>query len=72
MDIRDLKNQSDRELQELLSATRSEIRELRFKVSEKQLKNVSVVRRAKKTAAQILTLLNQRKRAAAGQQPPKP
>ena len=61
MDIRDLKLKSDRELHYLLAEKRNEIRELRFKVSEKQLKNVQAIHKAKQTVAQVLTLINARK-----------
>ncbi len=57
MDIQDLKNKSTRELHELLAEKRNELRELRFKVSEKQLKNVSEIKKVRKTIAQILTII---------------
>ena len=62
MDIRDLKSKSSKELQQMLVEKRNEIRELRFKISEKQLKDIQVIRKARETVAQILTLLNQRKK----------
>jgi ribosomal protein L29 len=40
---------------------REELRELRFKVSEKQLKDVRSIREIKKAIAQILTLINQKR-----------
>jgi len=57
MDIQDLKNKSIRELHELLAEKRNDLRELRFKVSEKQLKNVSEIKKVRKTIAQILTII---------------
>ncbi|MBT4120857.1 MAG: 50S ribosomal protein L29 [Candidatus Magasanikbacteria bacterium] len=57
MDIQDLKNKSIRELHELLAEKRNELRELRFKVSEKQLKNVSEIKKVRKTVAQVLTII---------------
>jgi len=57
MDIQDLKNKSIKELHELLAEKRNELRELRFKVSEKQLKNVSEIKKVRKTIAQILTII---------------
>ena len=57
MDIQDLKNKSTKELHELLAEKRNELRELRFKVSEKQLKNVSEIKKVRKTIAQILTII---------------
>ncbi|MBU2542684.1 50S ribosomal protein L29 [Patescibacteria group bacterium] len=58
MDFLDLKNKGIKELHELLSQKRNQLRELRFKVSEKQLKNVKEVKKVKITIAQILTLIN--------------
>jgi len=62
MDIRDLKPKSDKELHQMLAEKRNEIRELRFKISEKQLKDVRGIHKVKETVAQILTILNQRKK----------
>lgn len=57
MDIADIKNKPEKELHDLLSEKRDELRELRFKVNERQLKDVRSVRKVKKSIAQILTLL---------------
>lgn len=61
MDFADLKNKNSKELQELLAEKRELVRELRFKVSEKQLKDVRELREAKKLIARILTLINQKR-----------
>lgn len=61
MDFKDLKNKNERELHELLSEKRNELREMKFKINEKQLKNLSGVKLVKKTIARILTLLNKKK-----------
>jgi ribosomal protein L29 len=61
MDIIEIKSKSERELHELLAEKRNELRELRFKVSEKQLKNVSEVRKVRRTIAKILTVLKNSK-----------
>lgn len=58
MDFQDLKNKSEKELHELLVEKREELREFRFKVSEKQLKDVGAIKKTKQMIAQILTLLN--------------
>ena len=60
MDFTDLKNKSVKELEELLAEKRHELRELKFKVGEKQLKNVHSIHLAKLTVARILTLLKNR------------
>lgn len=58
MDFADLKNKSEKELRELLAEQRQHLHALRFKVGEKQLKNVKLISVAKTTIARILTLLN--------------
>ena len=61
MEYKDLKNKTLKELKELLAEKRNELRELNFKVSENQLKNVRSIRKAKKEVAQILTVINTQK-----------
>ncbi|HQF57091.1 MAG TPA: 50S ribosomal protein L29 [Candidatus Magasanikbacteria bacterium] len=61
MDFKDLKNKNERDLHELLSEKRNELREMKFKISGKQMKNLSEVKKNKKIVARILTLLNQKK-----------
>lgn len=55
-------NKSEAELQKLLDDNREKVRELSFKDSNKQLKNVREIRSTKKLVAQILTLLNNKKK----------
>lgn len=61
MDFKDLQNKNERDLHELLSEKRNELREMNFKINEKQMKNLSGVKKVKKTIARILTLLNKKK-----------
>jgi ribosomal protein L29 len=61
MEFKDLKNKDKKELQGLLLSNREKLRELRFKDSNKQLKNVGEIRAIKVLIAQILTLLNKQK-----------
>lgn len=61
MDLKELKTKDQGDLQKLLDATREKLRDLRFKDSNKQLKNIREIRDAKKLVAQILTLLNKKK-----------
>ena len=61
MDFKDLQNKNERDLHELLSEKRNELREMKFKISGKQMKNLSGVKKSKKTVARILTLLNKKK-----------
>lgn len=60
MELADLKNKNVKDLNELLSEQRDLLRELRFKASENQLKNVRLIRKARLLIAQILTLLTQK------------
>ena len=60
MELSDLKNKNEKDLNELLSEQRDLLRELRFKASENQLKNVRLIRKARLLIAQILTLLTQK------------
>lgn len=61
MEIKELKRKKEGDLHRLLAETRDKLRELRFKDSNKQLKNVREIRTGKKTVAKILTLLNLKK-----------
>ncbi len=56
MKIKDLQKKTKEELQELLDLKREKLRELRFKDSNKQLKNVREIRLTRKEVAQILTI----------------
>ncbi len=60
MDSKELKEKTDKELDNLLKSQREKKRELAFKISAKQLKNIREIREVKKTIARILTLFNQR------------
>ncbi|PLX28714.1 50S ribosomal protein L29 [Candidatus Parcubacteria bacterium] len=64
MDYKELKNKGLRELHELLAEKRNELRELEFKASENQLKDVRSIRVAKKDIARILTAINAKRLAA--------
>jgi len=58
MDFVELKNNTERELHDLLAEKRDELRELKFKAHENQLKKVTDIAKTRKVIAQILTLLN--------------
>ncbi|PIP18016.1 MAG: 50S ribosomal protein L29 [Parcubacteria group bacterium CG23_combo_of_CG06-09_8_20_14_all_35_9] len=62
MEFKELKIKTEKELYSLLASSREKIRDLKFKIASGQLKNVREVRETKKTIAQILTLLRQRKK----------
>ena len=59
MELKELKEKTVEELQTLLKIWREQSRDLRFSVSSKQLKNIRESRNAKKTVAQILTLIKE-------------
>ncbi len=61
MEYKDLKNKKESELHNLLSEKRNELRDLRFKDANKQLKTVNKISEIKKDIARILTLLNEKK-----------
>ena len=60
MNTKELRLKSDSELKKLLADTRDHWREIRFKVAQRQLKNVREIRATKKTIAQILTILKEK------------
>jgi len=62
MDFKELKNKSESELQRLLEEEREKLREMRFKVAQRQLKKVNDIQKTKKIIAQILTLLNNKEK----------
>lgn len=57
MKLKELRKKEGKDLMELLSQYRDKLRELRFKIANKQLRNIREVRETKKVIAQILTLL---------------
>lgn len=59
MEIKELRTKSKKELTEILQNLRAKLRDLRFKVAAKQLKNIREVRAVKKQIAQILTVLQE-------------
>lgn len=60
MKTKELRQKTENEMKVLLHESRDKIREMRFKVAQRQLKKVSDVKKEKKTTAQVLTLLNEK------------
>jgi large subunit ribosomal protein L29 len=60
MKYKELKQKSPTELKKLLTESRDKLRDLRFKVATKQVKNVREIRRVKQQIARILTLLKRK------------
>ena len=63
MEFKELKNKKENELHRTLAEARDKLRDLRFKDSSKQLKNVREIRKVKKFIAQILTLLSGKRKS---------
>jgi ribosomal protein L29 len=61
MEFKELITKNENELRRLLADNQDKLRELRFKDSNKQLKDVREIRSTKKLVAQINTLLNKQK-----------
>lgn len=57
MKIKELRDKTKEELDDLLKIKRESWRSLRFRISNKETKDVRELRETKKTIAQILTLL---------------
>lgn len=60
MEIKELTTKTPVELKKLLTESQEKLRELRFKDSNKQLKNVRSIRVLKQEIARINTLLNKK------------
>lgn len=58
MDFKELKNKTGEELHKILAENRDKLRDLRFKVANRQLKDTRSIRKIKKEVAGILTLVN--------------
>lgn len=61
MDFADLKMKTVKELQDLLKEKTEELRSLRFKASERQLKAVRTIRNVRRDIAQIMTQMQDTK-----------
>jgi ribosomal protein L29 len=60
MEMKELSTKSEAELKTVLAEKKDKLRELRFKDSNKQLKNIREIRVAKADVARIMTLLNKK------------
>jgi len=61
MELKEIRKKGDEELKKNLAEQREKLREFRFKVSTKQHKIVSDVRKVKRTISRILTVMQERK-----------
>ena len=62
MDFKEITTKSEEELKKLLEDSQEKERELRFKDSNRQLKNVREIRKLKKDIARISTILTKNKK----------
>jgi large subunit ribosomal protein L29 len=60
-ELKELKLKSAKELNKILISSREKLGELKFKVSQNQLKNIREIRTAKKKVAKLITLINQKR-----------
>lgn len=61
MEFKELINKEKSDLEKLLTSNRGKLRELRFKDSNKQLKNIREIRSIRQLIARILTTINKQK-----------
>jgi len=58
--MKDLRKKEIKDLHKVLATKREQVRDMRFSVSNKQLKNIRDIRKQKKEIAQILTVLKEK------------
>jgi len=61
MKIKEIRQKSEAQLQKQLKAMREELRDLRFKISNKQYKDVRDLRDLKKDIARVLTVMKEKR-----------
>jgi len=61
MEFKELIKKNEKELQALLAESRDKLRDLKFKVAARQLKNIREIRVVKELIARVLTVLNNKK-----------
>lgn len=61
MKYKELKNKPKTELEKMLRENKEKLRELRFKIANRSLKNLMETKNTKKLIARILTLLSSAK-----------
>lgn len=61
MKFKELKTKSDKDLQKILEESRSNLREMRFKAANDQLKSIRDLRKVKKTIVKVLFILSNKK-----------
>ena len=61
MTTKELRAKSEKQFQNLLAESRDKLREMRFRVAQRQLKKVRDIRVVKKEIAQIMTILKEKR-----------
>lgn len=62
MKLKELIEKNNEELNRILKESRDKLRESRFKVASRQLKNVREIRKIKKIVIRVLTILSSREK----------
>lgn len=60
MKTKELREKSEKELKRFLAIEREKLRDLRFKVSQRQSKNLRAVRSVKRNIARLLTIIKEK------------
>ena len=68
MKAKELRNQSNKELQKKLVDSRAKLAQLNVDQRTKEVKNVREIRSLKRTIARILTILSEQAKATQGEQ----
>jgi ribosomal protein L29 len=68
MEIKELRQKGEDELKKLLKLHREQLREMRFKISTKQYKDVREIREVRHLIARVLTVLKEKSKVKEFQQ----
>ncbi len=60
MTVQELQKKTDEQLDDILKELRETVRDMRFKLVTRQLKDVRALRKAKKSVARVLTIMTER------------
>jgi large subunit ribosomal protein L29 len=61
MKVEEIRKKTEKELHKILAEQRDELREIRFKVASRQLKDYKKVDKIKKIISRILTIMKEKK-----------
>ena len=64
MKTKELREKSDKELQNMVKAEKEKLKKLRFSLSSRQLKNYNAIENTKKNIAKALTVLKEKSNSA--------